>query len=1012
MTIRASRILAALGASMALSCALGAPADAAESDQPLTITHFSTEAMSATVESMVEGSFGREPEFTNVPYASPFTQAGAHPWGLTTTLEFATKPDLFGDPGIWPTREPKDIVVSLPPGLVGNPTAVPRCPLTDALALGECPLDSQVGFYRVQWLGGKELIAPIVDVVPQRGQSAEFAFLNEAKISAVLTGHLVRIPASAGKPATYGLTVASNGIPSVQLYRVETTFWGVPADPSHDPMRGLICGKVSHAAPRTCNFGTGNATSGVPAVPFLTMGANCAEGPQSMTVRADSWEEPGRITPGGHYEGFVEATDRMPALTGCDLLSFSPSIEAQPNPARADEPLSLNLNVQVPQNEVPGGLATPDLRDAVITLPQGVSINPAAADGIRGCPASGPEGINIEGPLSEEIGPSGELQLAPGRCPPESIVGSAEAITPLLPTPVRGHVYLAEPRCGGAGQAPCTEHDVIDGGLYRLYLELGGTGELAETGVHIKVEGRTEVNPSTGQITTRFLQNPQAPFKELKVDLSQGARAPLASPPQCGRATTTSDLTPWSAPGKTPEGSLVAGIGDAAPSSFFDVEGCPDPQPFNPRMTAGTTVPVAGDYSPFVFELSRQDRERYVSGMRMHMPAGLSAMLSSVPLCPEPQASQGACDQGSQIGTAKVAAGPGSHPFETEGAIYLTGPYRAAPFGLSVVTHVQAGPFNLGVVVVRGRIEIDPHDATPTIALDEDGAYAIPQILFGVPLRLQRLSARIDRPGFMFNPTNCDAQQVTASISAVGGAVASVASPFAVGDCKKLTFSPRFSASTSGHASRSKGASLDTRLSYPAGSFGRQANIARVKVDLPKQLPSRLATLQKACPASTFDINPAACPAASVVGVVKARTPVLPDPLSGPVYFVSHGGEGFPALIVVLQGDGVRIDLTGSTFIHKGITSSTFKNVPDAPVTTFELFLPQGRFSALAANGSLCKVRGGLKMPIEFVAQNGLVIHRVTKIGVTGCPRGKRPKRKPTARSRSARALVSGRTSR
>jgi hypothetical protein len=253
----------------------------------------------------------------------------------------------------------------------------------------------------------------------------------------------------------------------------------------------------------------------------------------------------------------------------------------------------------------------------------------------------------------------------------------------------------------------------------------------------------------------------------------------------------------------------------------------------------------------------------------------------------------------------------------------------------------------------------------------------------------------------MFNPTNCSAQQVTAAISGAQNAVASVSSPFAVAGCRSLAFKPKFTVSTSGHTSRAKGASLDVKLSYPAGSVGNEANIARVKVDLPKQLPSRLTTLQKACTAAQFASNPGGCPAASIVGIAKASTPLLPVGLSGPVYFVSHGGEAFPSLIVVLQGDGVRVDLTGSTFISKaGITSSTFKTVPDVPVGTFELYLPEGKFSALAANGSLCKSK--LVMPSEFVGQNGAVMKQSTKIAVTGCAKAVRHerKKKPTKRKK------------
>jgi hypothetical protein len=520
-----------------------------------------------------------------------------------------------------------------------------------------------------------------------------------------------------------------------------------------------------------------------------------------------------------------------------------------------------------------------------------------------------------------------------------------------------------------------------------LYLELGGTGELADTGIHFKVPLETEANPATGQLTTRVVDTPQAPFSELKIHLNGGPRAPLDNPAVCGPARTSADFTPWSAPGETPQGVFMAGTPDATPSSFFEVDGCSVPSGLAPTFVAGTVTAQAGKFSAFTLDLSRQDREQYVKGIQVHTPSGLLGMLSNVPLCGDTEASAGTCPETSKIGTTRVASGAGTHPFEIGGSIYLTTGYGGAPFGLSVVTNAIAGPFNLGLVVVRARISVDPETSTLTVTTDETGPHAVPQIIFGVPLRLQRVTVNIDRQMFMFNPTNCKPQQIHASISGSANAVAMVTSPFAAGGCNRLAFKPKFTVSTSGHTNRVNGASLDTKLSYPAGSLGNEANIARVKVSLPKQLPSRLTTLQKACPAQIFEMNPASCPHASVVGTVRASTPLLPVGLAGPVFFVSHGGEAFPSLIVVLQGDGVRVNLTGTTFINKaGITSSTFKSVPDVPVNSFELYLPQGRYSALAAIGSLCSIpKNKLAMPTEFVAQNGAVLKQSTKIQVTGC---------------------------
>ena len=445
----------------------------------------------------------------------------------------------------------------------------------------------------------------------------------------------------------------------------------------------------------------------------------------------------------------------------------------------------------------------------------------------------------------------------------------------------------------------------------------------------------------------------------------------------------------------------MAGTPDVSSATFFNVQGCSSPVPLSPGFSSGTVTPQAGQFSSFTMNLSRQDREQYVKGIQVHTPPGLLGMLSSVPLCGAGEAEAGTCAAASKIGTTRVASGAGSHPFEIEGTVYLTGPYDGAPFGLSIVTPAVAGPFNLGLVVVRARIAVNPENSTLTVTTDETGPHAIPQILDGVPLRLKRITVDIDRPDFMFNPTNCGApdlpgtQQVTAVITGAENAKTEVSSAFAVGGCKSLEFKPKFVVSTSGKTSKADGASLDAKVTYPAGSVGNEANIAKVKVDLPKQLPSRLTTLQKACLAATFEANPASCRAASIVGIVKANTPLLPVELSGPVYFVSHGGEAFPSLEIVLQGDGVRVDLVGSTFISKaGITSSTFKTVPDVPINTFDIYLPEGKYSALAANGNLCTSASKLSMPTAFVAQNGAEIHETTKIAVSGCAKTKKATKK------------------
>jgi hypothetical protein len=979
MTIRRRLVLQTIAAVALLATAwlsLSASADAGE-PKPFGIETFT---LQTTSPKKVEEPRGYS--VVNEPYS--FTQAGGRPIALTTTVVFAHEQvERLAEPGKFntvPTQDVKDVVVDVPAGLIGNPQAVPKCELASVTDRQlTCPADSQVGMYRIHNGGGtSEELGPIYDVTPERGQTAEFVLVVKGA-DFLITGRLAHTEKG------YQIVVVSKDISGVAIIEAELTFWGVPAEARFDWLRGLKCQRVEFfgtAEPQCGGLSIGgNEPSGIAPVPFLSLPTDCAAGPQAAIARADSWERPGRVE-AGNYQNYVTAPPAvMPAVTDCSALAFEPRIESHPDTLLADAPVGLTSEVVVPQHEQPGTLATPHLRKAVVTLPLGMSISPGSVDGIAACNATGPEGINVVGGESEEVALDGELQLAPGKCPEHSVIGEAEAETPLLPSPIKGHVYLARPGCGGVLPA-CTDQDAVDGNLYKVYLELGGVGKLGDAGVNVKVEGRVQANPATGQLTAVFDENPQTPFNDLKIKLDGGQRAPLDNPSACGPAVTASDFTPWSAPGLVEAGpavgTFVAGTADATPSSEFVVGGCSASPGLKPGFVAGTVSPQAAKFSPFTLTFSREDREQFVKGVQVHTPPGLIGMLSSVTLCGSVEAETGTCLPASKIGTVRVATGAGSHPFEVEGDIYLTGPYAGSPFGLSIVTHAVAGPFDLGLVVVRARIDVNREDSTLTVSTDETGPHALPQIIFGVPLRLRRVTVNVDRPGFMFNPTNCKAQRITARISGNQGAIADVSSPFAAGGCRSLAFKPSFKAY----------ASLHVMLSYPRNAFGNDANVATAKVSLPRQLPSRLSTLQKACPARVFDANPAACPTGSIVGIARAHTPVLPVPVTGPVYFVSHGGEQFPSLIVVLEGDHVRVDLTGTTFISKaGITSSTFKTVPDVPVSSFELFLPQGRNSALAANAKLCGLQGKLKMPTQFTAQNGMAFKQNTNIQVTGCAR-------------------------
>ena len=843
-------------------------------------------------------------------------QASDHPYALTTTLNFS-QTEVEGSPNE-PVQYPKSVDFNLPAGLVGNPQAASQCTMTEVFAKS-CPASSQVGtlflnFNQGLFEHGGQF--PIYNVVPEHGYPAEFVF------------YALRIEKPGFMYATvrtgsdYGLHLSVPDIPrAASAANVVATFYG-------DPQR-VDGGKN-------------------PSIPFFTNPSECSGVPLVTGLEAVSWEEPNRR---------VAAEAQSLPVGGCSLLQFQPAIVLTPNTTLADEPSGYGVDLEVPQSQTTGleGLATPDLKNATVTLPQGVSISPGASDGLAGCPADGPEGINLS---------SAEA----GHCPLASQVGSAEAHTPLLGELAHGHVYLALPNCGGEGQGPCGETDAVSGNLFGLYLEL------EDAGVIIKQHGTVSVNPVTGQITTSFKNAPQLPFDDLKLTLKDGPRAPLANPQTCGNVLTTSDITPWSSP-QTP---------DATPTWLFAVTGC-EGSPFAPTFEAGTVNPAAGAYTNFTATFSRSDRQQDLSTIQIQTPPGLLGMLSHVTLCGEAQAAAGTCSSASEIGTARASAGAGSHPFWASGPVYLTGPYNGAPFGLSIPIQAKAGPFNLGTIVTRAMLNVDPTTSALTVTSEP-----LPQIFRGVPLRVQTVNVTVNKPQFMFNPTNCDAKQVTASIVSAQNAVAHVSSPFAAGGCKNLPFNPGFKVATRAPGSKKKGTSLDVKVSSAPG----QANIHSISVSLPKQLPSRLTTIQQACPEATFAANPATCPAGSLIGVARGISPVLSVPIVGPAYLVSHGGAAFPDLKLILQAEGVRVDLTGSINIKGQITSSTFASIPDVPISSFELKLPEGPHSALTPNGNLCAKP--LIMPTTIVGQNGRRLVRSTRIAVAGCP-----KKKPVPKKKS-----------
>ena len=909
----------------------------------------------------------------------PAVQAGSHPAELTTKFKFNLKAGLNGE--IIPDGSVKNIEVELPPGIVGNPTATPKCSIeafstrnpNEAFGLSgsSCPNDSQVGVAQVEVTPGGEgepvpLTLGIYNLVAPPGVPAEFGF-NPTGVAVVLTP-------SVRTGSDYGVTVSSRDTnQTLRIFGVKTTFWGVPFAHSHDGERGECLGGLGETyvlgAEHPCPV---EATDG--GEPFLTLPTSCEGGPLSTTVHADAWPENGVAHEGVSEVVFNHDSEgHRVGVTGCEKLDFSPIVAARPVSEAAGSPTGFSAEVTLPQNEVPSGLAEADLRAATFVLPEGVSISPSAANGLEAC--------------SEED--MALYSATPARCPNASKVGTVEIQTPLLEMPLEGSVYVAQ-------QEQNPFH-----GLLALYLVAEGSG------VVLKLAGEVHANPVTGQLTTTFAGNPpppedpalavgdpQQPFSHLKLTLFGGPRAALLTPRACGTYNVTGSLAPWS------------GTSPVAFSQPFAINtSCGGG--FAPSLLAGTVTNQAGGFSPFTLTLSRGDQEQSFRQLTVRTPPGLSAVLAGVQLCVEPQAALGTCSAASKIGHVTVASGPEPDPVyvpqagKPQDPVYLTGPtllegpnQSVAPFGLSIVVPAEAGPFNLGTEVVRSAIDVDPHTAQITIASNP-----LPTILKGIPLDVKTINVTIDREGFTFNPTNCEPSNVTGVATSDQAVTAPLTSRFQAANCANLPFKPKFAVSTKAKTSKAAGASLTVKVTSKGGPQpvgGEEANIAKVDLQLPKALPARLTTLQKACTEAQFDTNPAGCPAASAIGYAKAITPVLDVPLVGPAFLVSHGGAAFPDVEFILQGQGVTVELDGKTQIKKGITYSRFETVPDAPITSFETVLPQGPHSVLATNipakarGSLCGL--SLTMPTTITAQSGAVIKQTTKIGVSGCARAKRTK--------------------
>jgi hypothetical protein len=846
---------------------------------------------------------------------TPATQAGSHPYQMVTSLAFSTTSSGA------PTENVKDVQVNLPPGLIGDPNATPKCTVQQ-LDSNVCPGATQVGLLGLTiniGSGASTIQEPLYNIVPSAGLAAQFGS------NILVVNSFLDVTVRTG--GDYGLTTSSFNISAnLPVTGISVTLWGVPADPSHD-------------AARTCPSGTG-CSANAPLKPLLTMPTACSPS-LTTTATADSWQSAGNFAPASYQS--QDSAGNPIGVTGCGLLSFNPTISAQPDTMVADSPAGLNVDLHVPQApDDPSALATPALKTAIVTLPAGVAVSPAAADGLQACTPA-------------EIGMNNASEPS---CPNASKVGSAEIDSALVSDPLVGSIYLAQ------------QNNNPFGSLLAIYVSTEADGVL------IKLAADVSANPLTGQLTTTFDNNPQLPFTDFKLNFFGGPRAALSTPETCGSFPVTSSISSWA-------GGTPATPSDSIPISSGCVNG------FAPTFIAGVSNPQAGASSTFTLSFGRSDTDQELSGLTVSLPPGLLAHIGSVPMCSAAAAAAGTCPSNTQVGAALAGAGAGSHPFFLTGKVYLTGPYKGAPYGLVEVVPALAGPLNLGTVIVRQALQVNKTDAHVTVASDP-----FPTILDGIPLRLRRIDVTLNRSGFMVNPTNCTPMRINATVTSASLRSASVSSRFQVGGCGDLGFSPKLTPKLTGKGKTKAGnhPTLDVTLTGRSG----QANLKSVKLTLPTSLALDAKNSQVVCSVAAAAADN--CPAKTDIGNASATTPLLSHSLTGKVYLVqgirrgSHGQliRTLPSLLIPLRG-AISLDLIGQTSVSHNKLVTTFPAIPDAPISKFALTINGGPHGILAVTRNLCKrkqVAG-----VAETGQNGKSESSDITMA-TPCPKSKSKKRK------------------
>ena len=901
------------------------------------------------VASPANAAFGIE-EFDGTTLDSggdPYTQAGGHPDLQTVGFETNSGPDPLGGFFPVPDGNMKDVNVELPPGLVGDPsvTAAKCTVLQLALNPGEseCPPESRVGelSIKIEFFGGVESTKTgIFNMVPNPGVAAQFGSN---------VNFLLGLEAEV-RPDDYGITIATRNTVQGQipLVAVNTEFWGIPAD-----------------------YGSGTERK-----PLLTMPTSCT-GPMEFGLSADSWQDIGNFA----TDSFLshDLADTPIGLDGCENVPFTPSVDVQPTQSKADSPSGLEVEISVPDAGIknPDGISQAHLKDVEMTLPEGMAVNPSAADGLNACSEA-------------EIGFGTDSEVG---CSDSSKIGTMEIVTPILGEPVEGWVFQAE------------QDNNPFGSTLAVYL----VAENEARGLTIKLAGEITPDEDTGQLVATFEDQPQLPIDTLNVRFKGGDRAPLATPSTCGEYDITTTLTPWSGGDpvektssftidKGPDGGACL-AGDAGqPGDPADLGS----RPFDPELSGGLLSSTAGAFSPFVFKLTRPDGHQEILSTAVSPPEGVTAKLAGLPLCSDADAANGSCGAASQIGTTVVGAGAGPSPFyiqtPNEGKVYMAGPYDPdgpggadeAPLSMLIQVPAIAGPFDLGTVDVRAAVYVDPTTARLNVVSDD-----LPQILEGIPLRVRDIRVKVDRTGFTVAPTDCSAKQVQAVARGSHGGVAGLANSFQASDCGGLDFSPEFNfqANNKDATNRSDHPALDTTIGFnqPAGAYDSnavrpKANIAKAQVTLPSSIILDQDSLETICTRNQYAND--ACPANTQYGTAVAQSPLLDEPLSGPVYLRASDNP-LPDLVADLDGI-IDIDLAGKIDQTGGKVSrlrTTFEQVPDQAVSAFNLKLNGGNDGLLVNSQNVCSSKDRRTIDVKVFGQNNGTAHQQPRVSIPACVR-------------------------